>query len=192
MCKFVIMETNEIPIYQGTATGVLSTRVPVQIKMQFTERCMKYRLSVGDYLGYIVTKVCSDENLLNPEYLKKLADESRELNSKIESLDSELDKEREGHEKAVKAWKAAMDAVGQLSLKINGLEADLEASKASKLSVEGSMTQKHRELQHAAKKHVENAEKRYKEIEDRLTKANECLKEHGVTNGLFSNKVLQF
>jgi len=122
----------------------------------------------------------------------------RDINSAIKSLkrlqevEAELDQEREEHEKAVKAWREAMKGISQLSTKINQLESDLEASRASKASVEGDMTKKHKELTHAAKKHVEDAEKRYKALEDRLTKANECLEKHGVTDGLFSNKVLQF
>ena len=161
------METNEIPMYQGSPTGVLSTRVPVQIKMQFLERCMNYRLSVGDYLGYIVTKVSTDDRLLDPEYLKRLESQLLESQEALEAainLNQQLISQNEDSQSDLKALRARFDE--EVDEAIN--EGRNEVSKALKAG-------------HTWKSKAQ-------ELQARLDKANARLKEENITDGSFLSK----
>lgn len=167
MRKFVFMESNEIPMYQGAPTGVLSTRVPVQIKMQFTERCMKYRLSVGDYLGYIVSKVSTDDRLLDPEYLK--------------TLESQLSECKEALEAAINLNQQLLSQNEGLQSRLKDVTKDLEAQVDDAIQEGDEKLSKALKAGHTWKSKAQ-------ELQARLDKANARLKEENITDGSFLSK----
>lgn len=187
--------------YEGTPSTVISARVPVPIKIQLMELAMQYKLSQGEYIGYLVSKITSDPERFDPKKVEKLSNSLNDLQSKLEEVEKELDETREEGEKAVKAWKAAVEAVSNLTVENEGLNKQIEALEDDKKRLTEHYEGKRKNLSQSSQKRVSEVseqlkaeQKKANDLKARLDKANARLKEENITDGKYlgSGKVVQF
>lgn len=188
----------------NSVTANITAKVPYPIRLKIQEKAMYYKMTLNAYMNVMIGQMVQNEDLMNPDKVKEMSaaiGQLQTVKSELEKVNSELDQEREGHENAVKAWKAAMEAIGELTQEKNDLEGRLKAAEGDKDHLTRHYEGKRRTLSQSAQKSIkeandkaEKAEAKAKELEQRLAKANKKLKDENITEGPFlgPQKLVQF
>lgn len=56
-----------IPLYESTPTAVVSTRLPIPSKIQLMELAMRYKMTQGEYMAYMVVKILQNPDAFDPK-----------------------------------------------------------------------------------------------------------------------------
>lgn len=176
-----MIEKETIPLYESTPTVVVSTRLPVPSKIQLMELAMKYKMTQGEYMAYMVVKILQNPDAFDPKKLEEAANRIVELEALLRS--------------AIESSNKYQKAYQESELRVQDLESDLEALRAD---LDEQVDEALSEGKNVASKAVKSANawmSKAKELEKRLAEANKRLAAEDIRDGsgLFAvGKVVQF
>lgn len=192
-------ENEKLPLYESTPTAVVSTRLPLPLKMKLMELAMKYKMTQGEYMAYMTMKILSDPNAFDPKRIDDLKNEARVSKDQFLSTQNELRKYSEAYEKLKRVSAGNDKTLKQLQSRVSELESELEAARKEGRTTSDHLVKKQDTITKRARESVSKATEQINQLQgqvntlsERLTKANARLKDEGIGAGLFGGKAVQF
>ena len=162
-------DKDTIPLYESTPTAVVSTRLPIPSKIQLMELAMKYKMTQGEYMAYMVVKILQNPDAFDPK-------RSEEKEKRIIALETKL-------EDAIESVHRYADALKVRDSRIEDLQSDLEAVRAHlDEEVDEAINEGRNEVSKASK--IANGwMAKAKDLQKRLDNANGRLAKENIRDG---------
>lgn len=177
---------------ESPLTSIISTRVPVGSKIKLMESAMKYRMSVGEYVQYLLLKISDNTEVLDLDFITKMQQREAKSEAEISDLRTKLEDAIASQSKYAKAYKSKEEEVATLRKRISSLEAQFEAVSSDKTKQVDHLLGKQKTMASRLQKEAKEAKEEAAKLLERLNKANKRLKDENITDGFLSGKVVQY